>query len=219
MITSTRFMQESQRTLIAVVTFALINLFVLDVAHAQVPAARRIWTTVGSAGTVDEADRAKVTLSGSKVQIGTPPPPTTTSGPGLTSTPAPQQAAALAGFPQATSAVIRYNVTPVDGIYAFGADAELELRYLDVGVDAQVVVHVIEVDLATATETALVTFDSNTVTPANGYRVQSITACGGSGFDFRRKAYYVEARLTHNTLVVGSAAGIQIIKVKSVHCP
>src|SRR5262245_58581919 len=66
----------------------------------------RTWETVGSAGTVDEADLSKVTLDHAIAQIGLviSAPPTT--------------AAKTAAIGQTTSAVIRYNVVPVDGFFA-----------------------------------------------------------------------------------------------------
>src|SRR5262249_56997979 len=67
----------------------------------------KIWTTVGSAGTLNQADLAKVTLHGSIIQVGIDISP-----------PLPVAAAAAArppvGLPT-IQAVVRYNVTPVGG--------------------------------------------------------------------------------------------------------
>jgi hypothetical protein len=66
----------------------------------------RIWTSVGSAGTLSTTDLAKVTLDNAVVALGqeiVPPRPSTPEDPS-------------AGVPQ-TSAVVRYNIPPVDGLF------------------------------------------------------------------------------------------------------
>lgn len=64
----------------------------------------RIWTSVGSAGTLSTTDLAKVTLDNAVVALGqeiVPPRPSTPEDPS-------------AGVPQ-TSAVVRYNIPPSTG--------------------------------------------------------------------------------------------------------
>jgi len=193
-----------------------IIFFTSNVANAQIPAANRIWTTVGSAGTVDETDGSKIFFDHGTAQIGQPligpaSTPTATAG-------QPTQAAqATTVLSETASAVIRYNITPVDGQFAAGGAIEMNLRYLDVGRDAQVFVELIEVDFATGGENVRVKFDSNTVTGANGYHTVTVNACAPP-FDYVRKGYYVNVKLTHSAIIVGSAAGIQMIKVKRIPC-
>lgn len=195
------------------ITIAVCFLFwTLNVAQAQTPEINKIWTTVGSAGTVDETDVSKVFFDRSVVQMGRP----------------------LAGklptskqslFTQ--SAVIRYNVTPVDGLFTpicrseFGKDCtgrQLQLRYLATP-GARIIAKLIEVDMATGAETPRLTFDSNNFGAANNYQVQLTEECGPRWrFDFTRKAYYIEATLTGNRLVGTVAAGIQIIKIGNSNC-
>lgn len=141
-----------------------------------------------------------------------------------------QQAAAgrRAIIPQQTrSAVIRYNVTAVDGLFARrlcqpGGPCEgiqLRLRYLATGPGARVVARLIEVDAATGSETARLTFDSRAFGAASRYQVRSAGECGPAWvFDFKRKAYYVEATLTGSLLVVNSAAGVHVIKIDNFTC-
>ena len=193
----------------------------LNGAHAQTPEINKIWTTVGSAGTVDEADTGKVALDRSTAQIGT-----VIGGnqPVSISVQLP---------PQTTSAVIRYNVTPVEGLFAvkprcFTATGnecpgiQLKLRYLASGNNARVVARLVEVDLATGAEVDKLNFDSNAFAKANQYQVQSVGQCGPQippqPFDFATKAYYVEVRLTNSSILAGSAAGVQIIKVANIGC-
>jgi hypothetical protein len=78
----------------------------------------------------------------------------------------------------------------------------------------KVTAKLIEVDLGTGVETVRVTFDSNSFPAADGYHVQKVLDCQQRwDFDFIKKAYFIEATLSHSSLFGGSAAGIQIIKI------
>ena len=189
-------------------------------AHAQQPTTpdqNKIWTTVGSAGTLDKNDLGKVALGHSIVQLGF-----TLAG----NLPVAQNLAKnVVGFPLPTeSAVIRYNVTPVDGLFnappvSFpnSQGVQLKMRYL--AVHAQVTAKLVEVDLATGAETDRLTFNSNAFPAVDGYHVQQVGECGPSWkFDFKTKAYYIEATLTQTPIFVGSAAGIQVIKIDNNFC-
>jgi hypothetical protein len=71
----------------------------------------KVWTTVGSAGTLDHTDLAKVSLHQSVIQLGADliPPPSIAHN---------EAAAALFSAAVPTQqAVVRYNVTPVDGMF------------------------------------------------------------------------------------------------------
>jgi hypothetical protein len=185
----------------------------LNNAQAQTPDDNRIWTTVGSAGTVDETDATKVFFDHSVVQMGRP----------LVIQPAARKRALFP--PQIQSAVIRYNVTAVDGLFAptqqpcapgrSCSGPQLTLRYLATGRSAQVVAKLIEVDLVTGVETDRLTFNSNAFAATNGYQVQGgLIGCDPLvRFDFKRKAYYIEATLKGSRFVGTSAAGIQMIKI------
>jgi hypothetical protein len=185
--------------------------------QAQTADDSRLWTTVGSDGTVDERDTGKIFFDHSIVQMGRLPAGNTT---------ARRRALIL----PTVSAVIRYNVTPVDGLFApvqqpcrpgrNCSGPQMTLRYLASGTSARVVANLIEVDLATGLESSRLTFDSRKFDLADRYQVQ-----GGSigcdplvRFDFVRKAYYIEATLTGSALVANSAAGIQVIKIGTGVC-
>lgn len=182
--------------------------------QAQTQDVDKIWTTVGSAGTLDETDVGKVFFELSKVQMGRP----------LAGN-LPTQKTLITK--QNLSAVIRYNVTPVDGLFTppcrteTGRDCtgrQLQLRYLATS-GARVMAKLIEVDLATGGETPRLTFNSNNFGAANNYQVQSAEVCGPLWrFDFTRKAYYIEATLTGSRFVATVAAGIQIIKIGNSNC-
>lgn len=172
-------------------------------AQAQTQDFDKIWTTVGSDGTVDEADTGKVFFDQSVVQMGSLPinQPNTKKKPVV--------------FPKQTqSAVIRYNVTPVDGLFTHDdCGRQLTIRYLASGSGARVIAKLIEVDLATGAANTRLTLDSRDFAAVNGYQVQSSKTRDLKPFDFRLKAYYVEATLTGNRLAIISAAGIQMIKI------
>lgn len=188
---------------------AICFVFLAFSAQAQTADVDKNWTTVGSAGTLDETSVGKVFFDQSKVQMGQVVEP-----------PLPNPSSVILN--QTVSAVIRYNVTPVDGFFVRRAcltnnslDVQLTLRYLASGPGARVVAKLIEVDLATGTETPRLTFDSARpgLSLSNKYQVQSISVCGRPwNFDFQRKAYYIEATLTTDSIVGGIAAGIQMIQ-------
>lgn len=183
---------------------------------AQTAAVDKVWTTVGSAGTLDETSVGKVFFEHGAVQMGHP-----VSDQHL--------AAESAAIPHQTqSAVIRYNVTPVDGLFTLkvgncspGSSCpsyKLTLRCLAAGSNAQVAANLVEIDMATGAETVRLTFKSSPT--SNRYQVQSGPGdCGPTfSFDFKRKAYYIEATLTTSSIVAVSAAGIQIIKIETDVC-
>jgi hypothetical protein len=197
-------------------TLAICLAFLTVSAHAQTTDVDKNWTTVGSAGTLDDKSVGKVFFDRSVVQMGQLVGPTTIS------------KAAL--VPQQTdSAVIRYNVTAVDSFFVRRSctpdksqDVRLRLRYLAAGSGARVVAKLMELDLATGTEKLLLTFDSaNPNLPrSNSYQVQSVNVCGRPwNFDFESKAYYIEATLTASSRVARSAAGIQMIQIDNFTRP
>lgn len=207
------------RKLTVIVCFVF---WALNGAQAQTPDINKIWTTVGSTGTVDETDVSKVFFDRSIVQMGN-------------IIVGPQPIAAPGGLilQQTQSATIRYNVTPVEGLFAVKPPCftqtgntcpgiQLKLRYLASGNSGRVVANLVEVDLATGAEVTRLSFDSRAFTSASGYQVQSVGQCGPGTprqpFDFENKAYYIEAKLTTSALLGGSAAGIQIIKVANIGC-
>lgn len=178
-------------------------------ASAATPEGDRVWTTVGSAGTVDEKSEGKVFFDRAVVQKGDT----------LVVAQA-RQPRTEGGVDVTDSAVIRYNVTAVDGLFGLN-DLGMTVRFRDEGKGARVVAQLIEVDLATGAEVTRLTFDSDASgAPVPGYHVYDVYDCDGrtEPFDFVRKAYYVEATLTTSSIAVGSAAGIEIIQLYATTC-
>jgi hypothetical protein len=181
-------------------------------ASAGTPDGLRFWTTVGSAGTLDETSEGKVFSDRAVVQKGDT----------LVIAPASRQVRADGGVDVTDSAVIRYNVTAVDGLFGL-QDLAMIVRFRDEGKSARVIAQLIEVDLATGAEVTRLTFDSDApdVHVLSGYHTHEVFDCSGRGepFDFERKAYYIEATLTASSFVTGSVAGIEIIQVRATLCP
>jgi hypothetical protein len=174
------------------------------------PDSDRLWTTVGSAGTLNQADLAKVTLHQSIVQLGTAvvPPPAAAE-------------AASAGGEAAVApelqlptiqAVVRYNVTPVDGLF-FTPGAGLHY-FLKLRCRGNVSARLVEVDLQTGAETQRILLNSNTANFQVVVKEENPAAPESKVMDFVEKAYYVEATLTASAVVIGHPAAIQIIKIQ-----
>jgi hypothetical protein len=187
-------------------------------AQAQLEDIKKAWTTIGSAGTVDETDVNKVFFDRSIVQMGH-----------VLITPSASSIKKRGVVSQQTlSAVVRYNLTPVNAFFVqcienFPCPAiGMSLRYLAVD-GGKVVAKLIEVDFDTGTESTLLTFNSSLFSASNSYHTKGVHRCGTfhkPPFDFQKKGYYIEATLTARAAVaVGSAAGIQMIKVTTAACP
>lgn len=189
--------------------FAACFLLLYPLAASAAPLdGDHFWTTVGSAGTLDEKASDQVFFDRAVVQMGTP----VVVGKSVR----PLQPDASTGADVPNTAVIRYNVTAVDGLFGVSG-ARLAIRFLDEG--AQVTAQLVEVDVATGAKVTLLTFDSHNFAAQSGYHMKDV--CGGfkQPFDFVRKAYYIEATLTTSSIIVGSAAGIEAIQLNATPCP
>lgn len=180
-------------------------------ASAGVSEADRWWTTVGSTGTLDEKSEGKVTFDGPLVQKGD-----TIVFKSARRLP---QDEGSGGAPQTDSAVIRYNVTAVDGL--FGVDGiDMNVRYLAAGVGARVTARLMEVNIQNGDEALLLTFDSDNFGLASEYQTQHVCNAGrGMQFDFAKKVYYIDATLTTSAIEPSSAAGIAAITLNATLCP
>jgi hypothetical protein len=175
------------------------------------PDSDRLWTTVGSAGTLNQADLAKVTLHQSIVQLGTalaPPPAVAAEGASAES-----EAASAPELQLPTiQAVVRYNVTPVDGLF-FTPGSGLHY-FLKLRCRGNVSARLVEVDLQTGAEAQRILLNSNTANFQLVVKEENPTAPESKVMDFVEKAYYVEATLTASAVVIGHPAAIQIIKIQ-----
>ena len=140
----------------------------------------KIWTSVASAGTVDESDVSEIAFAG----------PFATFGPAA---------------PAVSRAIIRYNVVAVDGLFAQAGPVSwpaLIVNYLDDGADARVLVYLREYEFGAnpmnpALNTRIV-FDSDLYASSNDYQTRSIGDCGNfNEFEFvpnnqNVRAYFLE---------------------------
>ncbi len=169
---------------------------------------RKAWTTVGSAGTVDEADAGKVVFSGSVVAF-----PEVLAPPTLQA----ESNAQIVLPTVTTNATIRYNVTAVDGLFAPGSHLGMTVRFRDDGDWARVQLRLYEQDIYTGATALLLTFDSNTFAASPNFQT---TGVGNPlpfwSFNFDQKAYFIEATLTKTSSAIsinGGRPGLAIIKL------
>lgn len=131
------------------------------------------WTSVGSAGTVDEEDLKIVRLGGPSGVVSMAPAATGTLN-------------------------IRYNVVAVDGIFG-GNNYGLTLRYRDdAGAGGRVVARLKQLNLATGVETTLLKLDSNSFPFAPDYQVRNVYSACGSSLNFSNNAYFVDVEIVKN---------------------
>src|SRR6516162_11208607 len=124
---------------------------------------RKVWTTVGSAGTLDQTDLAKVHLFQSIVQLGTD-----LGGP---LDPGAQGAGATPNVDLPTSqAIVRYNITPVEGLFFIETPFKYQIRIRYRG---RVAAKLMEVNIESGAETQLILFDSSKFPSTDNLQVQS----------------------------------------------
>jgi hypothetical protein len=109
------------------------------------------------------------------------------------------------------SAVVRYNITPVDGLFETGAITYV----LEVTSRGAVSTRVVQFELSTGTETDVVGPFEVSASPASGFSTASHLGMlpDAALMDFVNCAYYVEATLTASAIEVGNPAEIAAIKV------
>jgi hypothetical protein len=160
----------------------------------------RHWTTVGSAGTLNAADLAKVSLDNAVITLGrgiTPPPASAAEDPSIV-------------MPE-VSAVVRYNITAVDGLFP---TTELFIYVLELTYRGRVRARLTQFDRSSGTETDLMHFDSANFQPVDGFATNaSAEGPPAAVMDFVNCAYYVEATLTASAIAVGNPAEIAVVRV------
>ncbi len=135
----------------------------------SVTAQTHCWTTVGSAGTVDEADMGNVALSA-----------VTT---------------AVKNSVANTTVDIRYNVVAVEGIFG-GEQKMLTVRFADNGAAAQVIVRLRQLNISNGVQTTLAELNSNDFPQSPVAQAQSMVFnCQKPEFDFVKNVYYIEVEL------------------------
>ena len=173
---------------------ALLTL-VMMIGSALAQDGHKIWTSVASTGTVDESDQNEIAFAG---------PFATFSN----------------AAPTLSRAIIRYNVTAVDGLFAQPGPLTwpaLIVNYRDDGADARVVVYLREYEFGAnpmnpALNTRIV-FDSDLYPQSNDYQTRSIGTCGEfNKFEFvpnnqNVRAYFLEVHMIRQNLDENVATG------------
>ncbi len=184
--------------------------------RADVDSWFKAWTTVGSAGTIDEASTSKLVMSGSFISFPDlilPPLPTDTFEPA-------ERLSAAAALPLETvTGTVRYNVTATDGLFENGAYLGMRARIRDNGDNAQVVLRLYEVNIDTGATVPVLTLNSDSFTPSANYQtVGTSTFVGSNRINFQQNAYYIEATLTKKqssvTPIGGGKPGIAVIQLQ-----
>jgi hypothetical protein len=154
------------------ITGAMAMALLLNAGAAM--AADGVFTTIGSAGTVDEANVSAVVLGA-------------------------VSAAIPSSKPVNTSATIRYNVLAAEGIDALWDGPMMEVRYKDAGTGERVRASLKGYNIRTGVTSTILTFDSDTQPQSTSSRLGVVfpTGCFSSfRFNFIDNVYFVEATLT-----------------------
>ena len=162
----------------------------------------KIWTTAGSVGTLSATDLAKVGLNKGVISLGggiAPPPAGAAAEEELS-----------IGLPT-TSAIVRYNITPVAGLFP----ADRRFHYvLQLTYKGTVKARLGQFNVLTGADTDVLRFDSASFPPAHTFATNSgSTADDSAVLDFVNCAYYVEATLTASAVTIGNPAAIGAVKV------
>ena len=150
----------------------------------------QMWTTVGSAGTVDVQDLPIVAYDGPIASL-------------------------IPNAPDYSSLDMRYNVVPVEGLYVGIPSFQLgclrlRVRYRDEvnagsalrkAPEITVLVKLKSMNLSTGAVTTLLTFNSNDFNAAPGFQTQ-VSNCDVIRFHFGENAYWIEAQLTHGRVSI-----------------
>ena len=176
---------------------SLMLTFMTVMASSALAQSQKAWTTVASAGVVDDGDIDEVSQGSAGVaQLNT-------------------------GSTPNAQATIRYNVVATDGIFDSLGDPRMRVRFMDNGNNSQVIVSLYRVSLSTGVSTKLLEVDSNDFASGNAFQTQTTTNCAGVNFkfDFANYAYYVEAKLIRTSHIgLSKLASIQIFTEQNPAC-
>lgn len=169
---------------------SVCGLCVMTLAGGLAIAQTKPWTTVGSAGTVDEDDVNEVRFVQGEAQA---------------------ESAAAVG----TVSTIRYNVVATNDLGGL-AVPRLTVRYRTGDGTGRVIVRLKRYNYAPGgAAVVMVEFDSQDH-PATGsaYTTRSIVGCSSPSFDFTKNAYFVEVEFRKNG--VNGQPGLGVVKVDMV---
>lgn len=210
---------KSQKTLSKTISLFLSLALLLATTMATATTARadvdswlKAWTTVGSAGTVDESSTGKLVMQGSTISFPEILPPQRLNQ-------ASDQSAFDIQIPLETvTATVRYNVVATDSLFENGAFLGMRSRFRDDGNNAQVLLRLFEVNIGTGATSLVLTLDSNAFPASANYQTQSVSTFVGNRINFNENAYYIEATLVQKrsplTPVGGGKPGLAVIQLQ-----
>lgn len=137
------------------------------------------WTTIGSAGALDDADMGEIDFSDGIAAISNAAPDTTVS-------------------------YLRYNIPSMAG-FKGSKTMQWRARFRDTGADAQVRLFLRKYRFDGVSEN-LTTFDSNAFPSSSLYQQQS--QCILVDWDFTSGAYYIQAQLTRSAAGGSAGLGL-----------
>lgn len=175
---------------------SLILTFLTVLASPALAQNPKAWTTIASAGVVDDGDIDEVSQGSAGVaQLNT-------------------------GSTPNALATIRYNVAATDGLFVTG-NARMRARFMDSGTNSRVLVSLYRVTLSTGISSKLLELDSNDYGASNAFQTQTTAQCAGANvaFDFTNYAYYVEVKLERSsTNGLAKMASVQLYRESGTFC-
>jgi hypothetical protein len=180
--------KKSVRIMGGIRAMAMLMLFFAAsaiISQAQV-LGEKPWTTIGSAGTVDEGDEVSYT-DNIAFLVG--------------------EAAVIRYNVVAVDGLFEKGNTPL-----LPKPTRMTVRFRDNGDNNHLIVRLKRVSLTTGDIDTLLTLDSNNYAGSSSFQTRTV-GCGAFDFDFSTHAYYVEATMTRTGLPITTAlASIQIAK-------
>jgi hypothetical protein len=183
--------KEGGRTVVKLCLLAMLTLPSLVIAPAAWAQAVGCWTTVGSAGTVDEEDLNTVALGTNDTAVRSTVANATVN--------------------------VRYNVVNVPENNA-GPGKELRARLADNGTASRVTVRLHRQNIFNGQDAVIGEIDSNGFDPSTVAQVRSTRIFGAEAlFNFEDNVYYVDVSLVKTSL--GGTPLIRAIRICPINLP
>jgi hypothetical protein len=170
---------------------SLRNLSVIAAACAAIGAQAAPWTTIGSAGVVDEADLSIYSFVNGEARL-------------------------TAAAPAGSELNLRYNMVALDGFSPGLNQSIWTVRYIDTGAQSRVLMALRQYNIYTGITSTLATFDSNAFPAAPGYQTRNV--CIAPNWNFGNGPFFVEAALSRSGAAAGIAPGLGSMKVEVDNC-
>jgi hypothetical protein len=199
---------KTKRITVSLLISLVMSLLAVAAGASQTLAAEpsRPWTTVGSVGTTGNLTTTCLTgtLTQPPIQFGQCSPPADLPilevvGGKVALPVIPADNPLIATRPPTLykeTAVIRYNVVAVEGLFQSGDSVSMKVRFLDTGDNSQLLVKLIELNLQSGVATTRLAFDSDQYAGSSSYQQQEALTSSLSEFDYTKNAYYIHATLT-----------------------